>query len=241
MFVDIHNHILPGVDDGPKDVWTSLLMAERAVENGTQIMVATPHRAYLMRKDAPRPWIIRQTELLQDALISAKIPLILVPGVEIQFGPNVVSDIASGHLCTLGNGGKWALIEPPFNGLPENGLDTIEELAKLKIGVVLAHPERNSNMQRDLKFARQCVKRGCILQLTTGSILGNFGAKALATAEAILSNYKEWPIVIASDSHDPIHRRPNLMAEARNAAAKIVGEAEAATMVDERPRSRLGL
>jgi len=237
MFVDIHNHLLPGVDDGPKDLTTAHLMAKLAVKGGTEIMAATPHRAYSQRRDAPRDWVIEHTMSLQQSLRSAGIRLTVVPGVEIQFGPNVVSDLVTGHLCTLGDAGKWALIEPPFDGLPENGLEIIDELSQAGIGVVLAHPERNSIIQRDLTFAGECVQRGCILQVTTGSILGDFGPNARRTAEAILTHHAEWPLVIASDSHDPIHRRTNLMAAARNTAARITGNEAAEVMVNARPRS----
>jgi len=237
MFVDIHNHILPGVDDGPKDLETALNMAQKAVEGGTDIMVATPHRAYFLRRDAPRAWVIDHVQSLQDALDKAGILLKVVPGVEIQFGPAVVADLTSQHLCTLGDAGTWALIEPPFEGLPDSAFSTIEQLSEAGINVVLAHPERNSEVQRDLAFVRGCVLRGCVLQITTGSLLGDFGPKALRAAEGILSNHLEWPIVIASDSHDPEHRRTNLMAAARDMAARIVGQEAAQAMVDSRPRS----
>ncbi|MGO8672130.1 MAG: tyrosine-protein phosphatase [Capsulimonadaceae bacterium] len=236
-FVDIHNHILPGVDDGALDVHYALEMARRAVAGGTEIMVATPHRCVWQRPDAPANWVRAHVRALQRRLKDAKIPLKVVPGVEIPVGPGLAEALAAGRLVTLGDTGRWALIEPPFDEIPVNALDHLQDVVDAGIGVVLAHPERNAVIQENLSFLESCARLGINVQLTSGSLLGAFGRRAKFTAEAILERHAEWEIVIASDAHDLSDRPPDWLAQSRDAAAKIVGDEAANAMVDSRPRA----
>lgn len=237
MFVDIHNHILPEIDDGAETLYTALRMAERAVKDGTDIMIATPHRAYGSRHDCTRKWVVEQVKAFQGELKIEHIPLTVLPGVEIPMAPQVADELLSGHLATLGDAGRWALIEPPFEGLPKNVMSDLSRIFGVGIGVVIAHPERNSEVQKGLGFMHACAKLGCIFQLTTTSIIGDFGRTAQRTSEHILEHHKEWQIVIASDSHDHDGRPTDHMRAARDYAARIVGEEAAQAMVDSRPRS----
>ena len=240
LFVDIHNHILPGIDDGAQDLAEALSMARQAVGNGTDTMIATPHRAWMGRRDAPPDWIREQVIQLQTALDQEGIPLSIRPGVEIPISPKVAEELQSGTLLTLADAGKWVLVEPPFERLPPDGLSSLQAIREARFEVVLAHPERNTLIQHRLTFVEACADLGIALQITTGSLLGHFGPKAQRTAEAILAHAAEWQIVIASDTHDLLKRSSNLMAAARDAAAKHVGPELAQVMVDTRPRAMLG-
>ena len=211
-------------------------MARVAVAGGTDTVIATPHRAWLLRRQAPPSWVRPKVADLQDALIGANIPLTVLPGLEIQLGPRVAAELSEGMLGTLGNG-KYALIEPPFERVPHDGLANIQAVLEAGFQVVLAHPERNTEVQQHLGFVEACADLGVTFQITTGSLLGRFGARAEATALAILAHAAEWPLVLASDTHDLHDRTPGLMAAARDLAATIVGEAEADRMVDARPRA----
>jgi len=237
VFVDIHNHILPGIDDGSPTMDFALEMARLAVADGTDIMVATPHRTWTTRLDAPADWVREQVALLAEQLTIANIPLTVLPGVEIPIGPRVAIDLVDRRLSTLGDAGASALIELPFDYIPADSLANLELIVNAGITVVLAHPERYAVLQKDLTFAEACADLGIIFQLTTGSILGRFGPKAQASAEAFLKRYEKFEIVISSDTHDLKNRPPNLMSNARKAAAKIVGKERADNMVNARPRA----
>jgi protein-tyrosine phosphatase len=239
LFVDIHNHILPGIDDGAPTMGHAVEMARQAVSCGTDVLVATPHRAYGLRRSAPPDWIRRRVADLQASLDRENVPLRIAPGVEIPVGPRVAAELTSGALLTLGDAGRWALIEPPFDRIPHDALDSLRQVLDSGIQVILAHPERNAEIQRSLAFVESCAALGLAFQLTTGSLLGRFGPLAQRAAEAILAHAADWPLVIASDTHDLRDRSSAMMALARDRAAEVVGEALAQDMVDSRPRSFL--
>ncbi len=215
----------------------SVEMARLAVAAGTDTMAATPHRAYGGRREAPPDWVRDQVRVLQTILDTEGVPLRVVPGVEIPLAPSVAAELVSGKLLTLGDAGSWALIEPPFDHLPRDGVDSVRAVRNAGFGVVIAHPERCGEIQRDLSFVEACAELGCAFQLTTGSLLGFFGGRVQQTAEIILTRAAEWPLVLASDAHDLRERNPGLMTLAVNRAAEIVGEALALEMADTRPRS----
>lgn len=239
LFVDIHNHILPGIDDGAPSMDYAVKMARQAVRGGTDTLVATPHRAYRLRREALPEWVRTQVSALQAVLDKEQIPLRIVPGVEIPLRASVAEDLTKGTLGTLGDAGTWALVEPPFDHLPSDALENLRAIRAAGFGVVLAHPERNAEVQHGLGFLESCAELGLAFQLTTGSLLGRFGPRAQSAAEAILAHAAEWPLVISSDSHDLDERPTGWMAQGRDAAARIVGETLAQEMVDARPRSFL--
>jgi len=217
----------------------SVKMARQAVRGGTDIVVATPHRAYRLRREASPDWVRTQVRGLQVVLDREQVPLRVVPGIEIPLRASVAEELTNGTLGTLGDAGTWALVEPPFDRIPADALDSLRAIRAAGFGVVLAHPERNAEVQRGLTFIKACAEMGLAFQLTTGSLLGRFGPRAQAAAEAILAHAGEWPLVIASDSHDLDDRPTGLMDQARDVAARLIGETLAQEMVDTRPRSFL--
>lgn len=217
----------------------ALEMALLAVLDGTDTMVATPHRAWFLRRTARPDVIEERVAELQAALHEAQIPLTVLPGVEIKIGPRVAQDLRDGEVGTLGHAGQWALVEPPFERIPHDALDHLKAIQDAGFQIVLAHPERNAEVQRSLAFVEACADLGLAFQITSGSLLGRFGDRARLAAEAILAHAGDWPLVIASDTHDLHDRSPNLLRAARDAAALIVGEARAQEMVDARPRAMI--
>ncbi len=227
------------MDDGARSVAEALEMARQAVATGTDTMVATPHRGWFLRRPA-RPEAVREHVAgLQESLNRARIPLRLVPGVEIKMAPRVADDLVSGEAGTLGDAGRWALIEPPFDRIPPGGLDSLRKVVEAGFSVVLAHPERCAAIQESLAFLDACADLGLAFQITSGSLLGRFGLRAQETAYAILARASDWPLVIASDTHDLHERSCALLREARDAAAVLVGEERAQEMVDARPRAMI--
>jgi protein-tyrosine phosphatase len=242
MYVDIHNHILPGIDDGARSMAETVHMLREAHAAGTAVMAATPHRAARGRRDSPPNWLRTLVAEAQAALAQHAVAVKVVAGLEIPITPRVAEELASGHLMTIGDTGVWALIEPPFEYLPADGEESLAAIVRAGFGVVLAHPERNSVLQEaaangDLSFLEAAAALGVVFQLTTGSLLGHFGPHAEAAAKAIVSRAQDWKIVIASDTHDLSDRPPTLMRPARDTAAEICGPEEADRMVDSRPRA----
>ncbi len=226
------------MDDGASSVEEALQMARLAVASGTDTLIATPHRGWFLRQPS-RPEVVRaHVAVLQESLSRAQIPLTVLPGLEIKMGPRVAADLLNGDAGTLGDG-RWALIEPPFEGIAPNGLDTLQKIRDAGFHVVLAHPERCASVQASLAFLEAAAQIGVAFQITSGSLLGHFGPKALATAEAMLTHAADWPLVIASDTHDLYDRPPSLLADARDAAAFLVGAEEAQNMVNARPRAMI--
>jgi len=227
------------VDDGALTMGESLAMAQQAVWSGTDTLIATPHRGWSLRQ-SPHPDLIRERVAhLQAELNWAKIPLTVLPALEIKISPQIARELERGEIGTLGAGSRWALIELPFDHIPSDALDNLQAVREAGFEIVLAHPERYSALQNDLAFLERCATLGLVFQLTSGSLLGRFGSRAQTAAEAILRRADEWPLVIASDTHDLRDRSPALLCEARDAAAAFVGKALAQDMVDARPRSML--
>ncbi len=214
-------------------------MAQQAAAQGTDTLVATPHRGWSLRIP-PTPDIIRQrVALLQTELDWARIPLKIIPGLEIKIGPKVAKDLLEGTLGTLGDESRWVLVEMPFDHIPTDALKQFREIRDAGYEILLAHPERYSEIQKSRNYLQDCADLGMAFQLTSGSLLGRFGSRAQITAESILRRADDWPLVIASDAHDLRDRSAALLRAACDAAAVIVGDKLVQEMVDTRPRSMI--
>ena len=203
-FVDIHCHILPGIDDGPRDWDEALAMARLAAEHGTSTIIATPHQLGSFsnnRGDAIRTLV---TEL-QQRLDSAAIPLRALSGGEVRIEPGLAEGLARGELLTLGDHRRHVLIELPHElYLP---IETIlADLARKKLVGILAHPERNQGLLRRPELLAPLVDAGCLTQVTASSLCGTFGPDAKELAIWLLENGLVH--VVASDGHGPRSRRP---------------------------------
>ena len=237
--VDLHNHILPGVDDGARDLEEALTMARQAVAVGTTIMAATPHRLHAGHEQL-RPMIEAGVAELQGNLDRRTIPLRLVAGIELPMRLDSAEKLQAGELIPLGGrDGKYVLIEPPFDRIPALALTVLESILDLGMIPLIAHPERNAELQRSLVFLETCASRGMPLQITAGSILGKFGPAPQACAKAIAMR-RDWISIISSDAHDPRDRTPGDMRLAVEMVAGWIGdEAAAMKMADDLPRSFL--
>jgi protein-tyrosine phosphatase len=215
--IDLHCHVLPGIDDGPATIDGSLALARAAAAGGTQMMVATPHVSWRYRNDARR--IARLVDELNARLATEGVlntdgaPLEVRTGAEIAL--TQIAEIAPTELqrLTLG-GGKWLLVEPPFTPVAPH-LDEI--LLELLAGqrVVVAHPERCPAFQRDRSMLERLVREGFLTSVTASSLGGRFGAEARRFAldlarDGLLHN-------VTSDAHDHLHRPPEIATELERA------------------------
>lgn len=217
--IDLHCHVLDGIDDGPATPDGSLALARTAVASGTRTLVATPHVNSRYENEASG--IAAAVERLRALLHADGSPLALVAGAEVALSRvfEIEPDELS-RLC-LGDGG-WLLLEPPFRASAPQLVPAVEMLQKRGYGVVLAHPERCPLFYRDIGLVEQLVRRGVLTSVTASSLTGSFGGAARAFAVqlaeiGLLHN-------IASDAHDDADRPPQIAKHIERAGLADLGE-----------------
>jgi protein-tyrosine phosphatase len=231
--IDLHAHLLPGVDDGPPRMADALEMARVAVEGGVTTLVCTPHL------NAAHPntlgALVDVLPLVRAELDRAGIPLTLLPGAEIAFDQVAGLDDDALSAASLGGGGRWLLLELPFAGWPLGIPQALSRLEMRGFGVVIAHPERADAIQRAPDRLRDLVGRGALVQVTACSLIGDHGPRARRAAVALLrSGFVHF---LASDAHSPVARPPLLSEGLEMAAAELHTAPEALRwMVEEGPR-----
>ena len=229
--IDLHSHILPGIDDGAGDLETSLQMARIAVADGITLMACTPH-IYPGRWDNTFAEIKLACQSLRMELELAEIPLQLTTGADIQVVPELAKRLTKGELPTL-NDSRYFLFEPPHHvSLPRID-EIISETIQAGFVPVITHPERLFYIEKDFDMFAECARNGAWIQLTAGSLTGAFGRKPKSYSERFL---KQGLVhLLATDAHNTKNRRPEL-AKANKIAARYVGQEEADRMVTGRPQ-----
>src|SRR4051812_13747625 len=214
--IDLHSHILPGIDDGAPDLDASVAMGRAAVDGGVETIVATPHVSGTYPND-PLTFAER-VAAVQTALNDADVPLRVLPGAEIAHG--MFQDLSEDALRAAGLGGtaKWILFEAPFGG-PMPFIDRmVDDLQIRGFQILLAHPERIGAFQRDIELLQKLVDQGCLCSVTAGSVAGQFGK----TIQRFTSELFARGLVhnLASDAHDANHRSPALRPVLEKAVAE---------------------
>jgi len=233
--IDLHCHFLPEVDDGPETMAESLLLARMAVADGITHTVVTPH-IHPGRYENDKASINQAFQSYKQKLSSEEINLDVTMASEVRISMEMLPLIAEGRIPFLGelDGYKVMLLEFPHSHILPGTDKMIDYLLSRHIRPLIAHPERNKDVLRDLKKIEPFVKMGCLLQLTAGSIIGQFGSAAQQRSEEILK--ADWAHVIATDAHNCKNRPPVLMA-GQKAAADVIGEKLAFDLVDTNPRA----
>ncbi len=230
LFADIHCHLLPSIDDGATDLETSLAMAEMAVADGIHTIVVTPHQLGSFGHNTGDQ-IRGLTQELQQILDSEGIPLEILPGADVRIEEGMIEKLVSGEVLTLGDHRRHVLLELPHEMyFPLDNLLT--ELDRKGIIGILSHPERNAGLLRDPHLLLPLVDRGCLMQVTAGSLMGTFGSRSQELAEWML----EQGLVhfIATDAHGVKSRRP-LMQRAYERVAEILDDATAGDLCSINP------
>ncbi|MEN6548282.1 MAG: CpsB/CapC family capsule biosynthesis tyrosine phosphatase [Armatimonadia bacterium] len=230
--IDLHCHILPGVDDGPRDVDEALAVARLAVADGTQVIAATPHVDDTYKY--PDPDLIRAlTARFNERLRAEKIPLQVLPGAEVRVGTDLLEKLQSGQVMTLGDRGKHVLLELPTSS---HALYAGELFFRLQLAgyiPVLAHVERVALFRSQPGLLRDFHDRGCLLQVNAESLSGRGGWTRRRYTQKLL---REGLIdIVASDGHNTNDRKPLL------SIAKKALNAEFERLTDQTPRRILQL
>lgn len=236
--IDLHCHLLPGIDDGPESLDEAIALAAHAVKSGITYAVVTPH-VHIGRYENDLPSIRRDLAKFQAELDSLKISLKLGLGGEVRLGAEIMDLIAESRIPFLGerDGYKILLLEFPHSHIPVGADKFVDWLLKNRIRPLIAHPERNRQIMDEVNKLTPFVTMGCMLQVTAGSVEGRFGEHARQRAVDLLR--RGWVSVLASDAHNLEHRPPELE-PGRKAAAEVVGELESWKLVRETPLSILG-
>jgi len=232
--IDLHSHILPGVDDGALDVEAALAMAEAFVADGVTVVACTPHILPGLYDNAG-PAILASISALQSELDARAIPLRLVSGADNYMVPDFIDGLCAGRLLPL-NGGRYVLVEPPHHNAPPRFEEFFFELLTRDLVPVLTHPERLSWIRQQYSTIQRLADAGVWMQVTAGSLVGRFGRNARFWAERLLDEGRVH--ILASDAHD-VDRRPPELSFGRRLAAQRVGAIEAENLVFVRPRGIL--
>ncbi len=217
--IDLHCHVLPGIDDGPKTIEGSLAIARAAAAAGIDTLVATPHVGASYDNDART--IAPLVAELGERLTQERIPVKVLPGAEIAI--THIPELDPAQLSELGlGGGPWLLVEPPFSPVAPGLEAALLDLRRQGHRLVLAHPERSAALQRDHDVLRSLAGAGVLMSITAGSLVGRFGGEvrrhALAMArEGLIHN-------VTSDAHDDVRRAPGLAAELEQAGLGALTE-----------------
>jgi len=241
--IDLHTHILPAVDDGPRTLAEAVEMARAAAADGTAVVAATPH----VREDWPTgpETMERRVGELREALASAGVDLDVLPGGEIAL--DRLDLLAPDELRRFGLAGNagYLLLEFPYVGWPLGLEARVVELRSRGITPVIAHPERNSDVQADPERLRPAVLAGGLVQLTAASLDQRGGRRSRAAARTLLD--RGLAHLLASDGHTAWIRSIGLRAAAAavgdDALARWLTEGVPGAIVHggpipERPRTR---
>lgn len=266
--IDLHSHILPGLDDGPETLEESVEMCRISYRDGIRTIVATPHTLNSVYETDRSTILAKVRELnaaIEEKLFFGPSPfpepvpgaetrqpnhpgpefsphsrnpvgLRIIPGADVHFSEEVLSEQNQDKITTIGDGGKFLLIEFPHWAVPHGAEAILFDLLVRGITPVISHPERNPEIARRPERYRDMIRVGCLGQITGASLMGGFGRDAREAAENLLR--KNLVHFIASDAHSA-NGRPPLLSDAVRAAAKMVGKEQARKMVTEYPRAIL--
>jgi protein-tyrosine phosphatase len=232
--IDLHSHLLPGLDDGAANLAVALEMAHAFVADGVEVVACTPHILPGLYHNAG-PQIRQAVTDLQLRLDEAGIPLRLVAGADNHITPEFVHGLRSGHLLSL-NDSRYVLVEPPHHVAPARLEDLFFELLVAGYVPILTHPERLTWIREHYPLMQRLAEAGVWMQVTSGSLSGAFGRDARYWAERMMDDGRVH--ILATDAHD-VRRRPPDLARGRELAAKRLGDSEATHLVFTRPRGIL--
>jgi protein-tyrosine phosphatase len=235
--IDLHSHLLPGIDDGAPDVEHALDLARAAADQGTKVLAATPH----LRADFPdvHPGeLASRCDEIRAAIDEAGIDIEVVQGGEAGVMWAVNADDDQLRACSYGGGGKDLLVETPYGPLNDTFEQLLFTLPERGYRLLLAHPENNPTFQRSPERLHELAETGVLLQVTARSLIRSDrkrGPRPLA--EALVREGRAH--VLASDAHSGHHLRPPVLGAGAAAAAELVGEERAQWMVQDAPAAIL--
>ena len=196
--IDIHSHLLPGIDDGSESLDVSLQMARDAVADGVTHALMTPHHmngSYVNHASD----VIKLTADFQTELNNANIPLTVFPSQEVRINGGLLSALDDGDILTTDEQGTYILIEFPSDDVPAFTMDMLFQIQQRGLVPIIVHPERNTRLMKEPQLLYDMVSRGAYAQVTASSYVGTFGKAVTAFSEDIIANGLAH--LFASDAH----------------------------------------
>lgn len=215
--IDLHCHLLPGIDDGSENLEISLRLAAEAVQNGVNYALLTPHHmngVYINHRQD----VIRMTTGFQEQLNKNKIQLTVFPGQEVRINGNLLEALDKHDILFADEGGRYLMLEFPDDDVPTYTNDMIYKLQQRGITPIIVHPERNTKIMRHPNLIYDLLQKGCLSQITASSYVGTFGRKVESFSRQLIAAGQGY--VFASDAHN----LPGRKYEMREAFNKLQSE-----------------
>lgn len=222
--IDIHAHILPGLDDGPKDISESIEMCMLSKADGVTTIVATPHMNDGMY-NVTREQALDAVSKVQVALDNAGTSMRILAGGDIHISSDLLEKLKEKEIITLGDDGKYIMLELPSDVIPHRLLDFLFSVQVDGLTPIISHLERNFAVQEKPEIAEKLVKAGNLVQLTAASVVGDFGSKAKKCSHILLK--RRLAHFVATDMHSLKKRPPGRLSKARQIVGEIMSEKEA--------------
>jgi len=217
--IDLHCHVLPGIDDGPETIAGSLALARATLAAGVRTLVATPHVSWRYPNDAST--IAAAVARLREQLGAEGVQLDLRAGAEVAM--TQVAELEQAELARLRlGGGEWLLVEPPFSPVAGPLQETLQSLRRQGNRILLAHPERCPAFHRDPAMLGSLVREGVLTSITAGSLVGRFGGTVRRFALRLVAD--ELVHNVTSDAHNLGDRAPGLAVELEQAGLAALTE-----------------
>lgn len=200
--LDVHCHIIPGVDDGAQTEADSIDMAKTAIAEGIDTIVATPHHKNL-RYDNYRKDILKNVSILNELFEENGIELTVLPGQEIRINGEILEDLEKGEILTI-NDSKYIYIEFPSDSVPRYTEQILYDLQIEGYTPIIVHPERNRELLENPNKMYQLVRNGALSQVTAASVVGKFGKKIEQFSHQLIE--ANLTHLIGSDAHNTTTR-----------------------------------
>ena len=231
--IDMHSHILPGVDDGPGEIETALKILDIAVNDGIKTVVATPHDLNGVYRNN-REKILQDVRGLREIVRKKNRDIDILPGSDTYMAAELLEELDKDNVMTLNNSGKFLFLELPSFFIPEQIKQQTFEIRLRGITPVITHPERNAVMMENPDILYELIRAGALVQITAGSVTGDFGRDARKNALRLLQ--LNMAHILATDAHNT-SSRPPVLSKALRTVREEIGAKGAAKMVLDTPLS----